>query len=150
MEFEPRYLDYKKKVNESFGRQGFMELIDAKLKSIQPRYCEIEVPYSSRLTQQHGYFYAGVIGTVADNTAGYAAFSLMEEKASILTVEFKLNLIAPSDGEYLIGKAKVLKNGRTITVCRSDIYVIKDGVEKLCAASQSTLIRLKDRSDSLV
>lgn len=145
MNFEPAFPDYERKVRESFTKQGFMELIHAQLIDVQPGYCEIHVPFDPTLTQQHGYFHAGVVSTVADNAAGYASLSLMEEHSTILTVEFKLNLLSPGDGEKLIGKAHVLKYGKTLTVCRSEVYVLKDDTEKLCAAGQSTLIELKDR-----
>ncbi len=125
-----------------------MHHINAKLVEVQPGYCEIEVPYAPELSQQHGYFHAGIIGTIADNTAGYAAFSLMEETSSIVTVEYKLNIVSPGDGEKLIGKASVLKKGRTLTVCRADVYVVKDGNEKLCAAAQASLIELKNKTDT--
>lgn len=125
-----------------------MKLINAKLSKIEPGFCEIHIPSNPNITQQHGFFHAGIVGTVADNTAGYAAFSLMDKNSSILTVEFKLNLISPADGELLIGRSHVLKNGRTLTICRSDVFIVKAGVEKLCAASQSTLIELKDKKDS--
>lgn len=148
MDFKPKFINYKKKIEDSFTRQEFMKLIDAKLIDVQAGYCEIEVPYRTDLTQQHGFFHAGVISTIADNTAGYAAFSVMEESSSILTVEFKLNLMSPGDGEKLIGKSNVLKQGRTLTICRSEVYVEKKGVKKLCAAAQSTLIELKNKSDN--
>ena len=147
MNFEPAFKDFKQKVQDSFKRQGFMDLLGAELVDIQPGYCEIKIPFDASLTQQHGFFHAGVVSTVADNTAGYAAFSLMEENASILTVEYKLNLMAPAKGDFLMGKARVLKHGRTLTICRSDVYVVEKGKEKLCAAGQSTLIQLKDKRD---
>ncbi len=147
MKFEPKSIHYKKKVQESFERQKFMKLINAELIDVQPGYCEIHVPHHPDLTQQHGFFHAGVISTVADNTAGYAGFSLMEENSSVLTVEFKINLIAPGDGDVLIGKSNVLKNGRTLTICRSEVFIVKNGEEKLCAAAQLTLIELKNSPD---
>src|SRR5690606_4448497 len=113
-----------------------------------PGFCEISVPYSIDISQQHGYFHAGVIGTIADNVAGYASYSLMKSTSSILTVEFKLNLLSPADGDLLIGQGHVLKYGRTLTICRSDIFIEKNGVRKLCAASQSTLIELHETKDS--
>ncbi len=73
----------------------------------------------------------------------------MEEDSTILSVEFKLNIMAPGDGEVLIGRANVLKNGRTLTICRSEVYIVKNGEEKLCAASQTTLMELKNKSDSV-
>ena len=147
MKFQPSFQNYEKKVTDSFQRQGFMQLIDARLSVVTPGYCEIEVPYDTKLSQQHGFFHAGIIGTIADNVAGYAAFSLMAENSSIVTVEYKLNLIAPGDGEKLIGKGQVIKNGRTLTICKADIFILKDGVEKLCAVSQATLIELKNSLD---
>ena len=139
---------YNIKVEESFARQNFMKLIGARLINVEKGFCEIHVPYNKDLTQQHGFFHAGIVGTVADNAAGYASFSLMDKDSSILTVEFKLNLISPADGDMLIGRARVLKNGKTLTVCRSDVFIVKDKVEKLCAASQSTLIELKNKKDN--
>ncbi len=148
MNFQPRFADYESKVRASFARQGFMRTLNAELSKVEPGFCEIVIPFDEALTQQHGFFHAGIVGTLADNAAGYAAFSLMEETSSILTVEFKLNLLAPADGDVLIGRAEVLKNGKTLTICRTDVYVMKNGVEKLCAACQSTLIELKDTADS--
>ena len=144
MQFEPKTKNYKQKVEDSFKLQKFMEFIGAKLIKIEPGFCEIHLPYSENLTQQNGFFHAGIISTLADNAAGYASFSLMEEDSSVLSVEFKLNLISPGIGELLIARANVLKSGRTLTICRADVFILKDGVEKLCAASQATLIQVKN------
>ncbi len=148
MPFEPLDPNFESRVRESFGRQGFMGHIGAVLAKVEPGYCEIHVPYTRELSQQHGYFHAGVVGTVADNTGGYAAFSLMPADSSILTVEYKLNLMAPGDGELLIGRGTVLKPGRTLTICRCEVIVVKEGVEKLCATSLMTLMGLAGKSDS--
>ncbi len=148
MDFKPRDPNFVAKVQDSFQRQKFMEFIGAELGTVQPGYCEIRLPYQDSLTQQHGFFHAGVIGTLADNAAGYAGYSLMEPDASVLTVEFKLNLLAPGKGEALVVKANVLKSGKTLTVCRSNVYAITDGQEKLCAAAQVTLIQLMDTKDN--
>ena len=147
MPFEPAFPEYRQRVAESFARQAFMQHINAELVTVEPGFCEIHVSYDARLTQQHGYFHAGVVSTVADNAAGYAGYSLMEESASVLTVEFKLNLLSPGIGERLIGRATVLKPGKTLTICRSDVFVVRDGEEKLCAAAQCTLMQLRDRAD---
>ena len=147
MEFKPKCADYKKKVEESFNRQKFMEFIHAKLAQVEPGFCEIHVPYDISLTQQHGFFHAGIISTIADNAAGYASFSLMEKHSSILTVEFKLNLIAPGNGDLLIGKSTVVKSGKTLTICRSEVFTVKNGKETLCAIAQSTLIEMKNKLD---
>ncbi|MBI3134026.1 MAG: PaaI family thioesterase [Bacteroidetes bacterium] len=147
IQFTPKDPDFEKRVQDSFARQKFMTFIHARLNKIEPGFCEIEIPFSENISQQHGFFHAGIIGTVADNAAGYAAYSLMSKTSSILTVEFKLNLISPADGELLIGNAHVLKYGRTLTICRSDVYSVKNGIRKLCAASQSTLIELPEHND---
>ncbi|MBX7153125.1 PaaI family thioesterase [bacterium] len=148
MNFTPKDPDFKRRIVESFGRQKFMNFINARLIAIEAGSCEIHVPYDVNITQQHGFFHAGIVGTIADNAAGYAAYSLMDHSSSILTVEYKLNLIAPADGELLIGQSHVLKYGKTLTICRSDIFVMKNGEKKLCAVSQSTLIELINKKDA--
>jgi len=143
MNFQPRDPNFQQKVRDSFDQQQFMEHIGAQLFEVRPGYCEIRVPFQESLTQQNGFFHAGVISTIADNAAGYAAFSLMDEKASVLTVEIKLNLLSPGKGDMLIGRGQVLKSGKTLSICRSDLFVVQNGEEKLCAAGQSTLIQLQ-------
>ncbi len=150
MEFKPSNPGFENRVRGSFSRQGFMMLIGARLMDVGPGYCEIHVGYGKELTQQHGFFHAGIIGTIADTSAGYAAFSLMPADSSILSVEYKLNLMAPGDGELLIGRARVIKPGRTLTICQSDVFVVKKGKEKQCAASLVTLMRMTGKSDAPV
>ncbi len=89
-----------------------------------------------------------MIGTLADNTSGYAAYTLMRADASVLTVEYKLNLLSPGEGELLIARGAVVKPGRTLTVCRSDVVVVKDGVEKLCAIAVVTLMQMAGKADT--
>ncbi|OPL11443.1 MAG: hypothetical protein AVO38_04615 [delta proteobacterium ML8_D] len=147
MVFEPLDKNYVQKVRSSFQRQKFMEFIGARLAEVHPGYCEIHLPYKKELSQQHGFFHAGVIGTLADNSGGYAAFTLMPPRASILTVEYKLNILAPGDGELLIARAQVIKAGRTLTICRPEVFVVKDGYETMSAAALMTLIALPGKSD---
>jgi uncharacterized protein (TIGR00369 family) len=137
---------YEEKVRASFVRQAFMRFIGARLVDVLPGYCEIHVPYKRELT--HGYFHAGVIGTLADNTGGYAAYTLMAANASVLTVEYKLNLLSPGEGELLIARGAVVKPGRTLTVCRSDVVVVKDGIESLCAIAVVTLMQMAGKMDT--
>lgn len=127
-----------------------MKFVGAKLIEVRPGYCEIHLPYKKDLSQQHGFFHAGVIGTIADNSGGYAAYSLMAADSSIFTVEYKLNLIAPGDGDLLIGRGQVIKYGRTLTVCRTEVFVVKDGAEKLCATSLMTLMAMVGKADEAV
>ncbi len=150
MLFEPLDPDYKSRVMESFSRQHFMKLIGATLVGVEPGYCEIHLPYKKELSQQHGFFHAGVVGTIADNSGGYAAYSLMPPNASVLTVEYKLNLISPGDGHLLIARGQVVKHGRTLTVCRSEVSVVKKGLQTPCATSLMTLIMLIDKPDEPV
>lgn len=141
-------MNYTQKVQDSFNRQKFMHYINAQLLKVAEGYCEILLPHSENLTQQHGFFHAGIISTLADNAAGYAAFSTMAENSSVLSVEYKINLLAPAQGEYLVAKAEVIKAGKTLTICQSKVYGIKNEVEKLCAIAQVTLIELKNKPDN--
>jgi len=148
MSFQPPDPQYENRVRTSFARQLFMDFLGAQLIVVRPGYCEIHLPYREELSQQHGFFHGGTIGTIADNAAGYAAYSLMEADATILTVEFKLNLLAPGNGTLLIARGHVIKPGRTLTVCQSDVFVMKNGEEKQCAVALVTLIQLVGRPDS--
>ena len=147
MSFQPLDPDFENKIKESFSRQGFMDFIEAVITDIRPGYCEIRVPYKRELSQQHGFFHAGIIGTLADNSGGYAAFTLMPSDSSILTVEYKLNLMAPGDGELLISRAQVVKPGRTLTICRPEVFVVKNGVQTPCATALMTLMALHGKPD---
>jgi uncharacterized protein (TIGR00369 family) len=141
MSFQPNDPHYEDRVRTSFAQQRFMDLLGAQLIAVRPGYCEIHLPYREELSQQHGFFHAGAIGTIADNAAGYAAYTLMGADASVLTVEFKLNLLAPGNGALLVARGHVLKPGRTLTVCQSDVAVRRNGEEKQCAVALITLIQ---------
>ncbi len=143
--FKPANPDFEQATRESFTRQGIMQHIGATLGEIRPGYVEIKVPYSDDLSQQHGFFHAGVLGTIADSAGGYAAFSLMAAGDGVLTVEYKINLLAPADGDMLIARAQVVRPGRTLTVSRADVVVVKDGQETLCGYMQQTLMRIVGR-----
>jgi uncharacterized protein (TIGR00369 family) len=144
--FESRDPEFQAKVRESFERQGLMKHLGAQLSELRPGQCEIRVPFRDELSQQHGYFHAGVTGAIADSAAGYAAFSLMPPGCSVLSVEYKLNLLAPAQGELLIARAQVIRAGRTLTVVRADVFVLKDGAENLCATFLATIMALAGKS----
>ncbi|MCI5057830.1 MAG: PaaI family thioesterase [Flavobacteriales bacterium] len=144
MNFNAQIDDYQDRVFKSFAKQKFMSYIGAEMISVKPGYCEIEINSNPNLTQQHGYFHAGVISTIADNCCGYAGLSLMDQKSSILTVEFKINLIAPGEGDKLIGKGTVIKAGRTLTIAKAEVFSIVNGKSQPCAICQATLIELKN------
>jgi uncharacterized protein (TIGR00369 family) len=138
--FVPRDPAYAARVRESFARQHVMRFIGAELAEVRPGHCEIRLPYRVELSQQDGYFHAGVISIIADSAGGYAGYSMMPAGSRVLTVEYKMNLVAPGDGELLIARGDVLKAGRTLVVARADVIILRDGTEKLCATLLQTLI----------
>jgi uncharacterized protein (TIGR00369 family) len=146
-DLEPANPDFQQAVKESFTRQGIMAHIGATLSAIQPGRVEITVPYNDDLSQQHGFFHGGIVGMIADSAGGYAAFSLMAAGDGILTVEYKINLVTPADGDLLIARAKVVRPGRTLTVSQAEVFVIKRGREKLCGVMQQTLMRIVGRPE---
>lgn len=139
--------NFEARVRASFARQGAMRLLGAVLTRVEPGLVTIELPYRSDLTQKHGFFHAGIESTIADSAGGYAAFTLYGANDSVLTVEYKINLLAPADGEKLIATGRVLKSGKTLSVCELQVVVVKGGRETLCAIGQQTLICMKDQPD---
>ena len=140
--------DYEARVRDSFARQNFMSLISASLTHVAPGEVDIELRYRPDLTQQHGFFHGGVTGSIADGAGGYAGYTLFPAGSSVLTVEFKINLIAPAKGDRLRAQGRVIKSGRTLTFCDLAVFAIAGDQETLCATGQQTLICLRDRSDS--
>ena len=138
--FEPKDHAFEIRVRESFVRQKVMGLIGAALTRVEPGRVEIELPFRDDLTQQHGFFHAGIVGTIADSAGGYAAYSLMPAGSSVLSVEYKINLLAPADGERLLAGGQVVRAGRTLTVCDLEVAVLKRGTRTLCARGMQTLI----------
>ena len=139
--------NFQVRIEKSFHAQGLMGHLGAGLVSVSPGTCEIELPFSDTVSQQYGFFHGGVIGTIADTAGGYAAFTLMDADDGILTVEYKINMMAPASGELLIGRGQVLRSGRTLTVSQAEVSVVKDGKETVCAAMQQTLMRIVGRAD---
>lgn len=147
MNFEPRNSNYRNSIQESFDRQGLMQTLGAALSAVEPGRVEITMPFSDGLSQQHGFFHAGGIASIVDTAGGYAGASLFAEGDGVLTVEFKLNLLAPADGDAIIAVGEVVKPGRTLTVTKGEVYVEKAGQRKLCALMQQTLMRIVGRPD---
>lgn len=131
---------YGERVRQSFAQQQVMHFLGAELVDVRPGYCEIHLPFRPELSQQDGYFHGGIIGTIADSAGGYAGYSLMSADSRVLTVEYKLNLLAPGNGELLIARGHVVTARRTLVVTRADVGVIKNGNETLCATLLQTLI----------
>jgi uncharacterized protein (TIGR00369 family) len=138
----------ERRVRESFSRQGLMQHLGAELAALRAGECEIRVPFRKELTQQHEYFHAGVTAAIADSACGYSAYSLMPADCSVLTVEYKINLIAPADGEMLVARARVLRSGKTLKVCAADVFAVKGKCEILCATSLSTIMAMYGKSDA--
>jgi uncharacterized protein (TIGR00369 family) len=147
-EFKPRDPDWDKKVRDSFARQTVMTTIGARVAALRPGYCEIELPYRRDLCQQHGSLHAGITTTIADSAAGYAAFSLMPPGASVLTVEFKVNLMAPAAGEVFFGRGRVVKPGKTLTVVEAEVIARGADGEKTVAQMLATMMCLADKADA--
>jgi uncharacterized protein (TIGR00369 family) len=145
--FQPLNPAFAARVRDSFARQPMMAHIGAQLVAVEPGYCEIHLPYDRALTQQHGYVHGGALATIIDSAAGYAAFSLMPADASILTVEYKLNILRPGEGERMIARGRVIKSGRSLSVVSADAFAVKDGVESLCVTSIHTLMTLHGKAD---
>jgi uncharacterized protein (TIGR00369 family) len=141
--FQPLDVDFERRIRASFGRQRAMALIGAVLTAVRPGYVEIELPFRDDLTQQKGFVHGGIIGMIADTACGYAAYSLMPASASLVTAEYKINILAPALGT-LIARGEVVKPGRTLTVARAEVYAA-DG--KHIAAMQQTLMMLADTPD---
>lgn len=146
--FEPRDPHWSDKVRASFAKQGVMGLLGATLADVWPGGCEIHLPFRPDLSQQHGFFHAGVTSTVVDSAAGYAGFSLMAPNTSVLSVEFKINLLAPADGELLIATGEVVKPGRNLVITRGDAWVVKHGKATHCAMMQQTLMTMHGKSEN--
>ena len=145
--FSPRDPNYAKRVRGSFRRQKVMALIGAELTHLAPGHCEIRLPHKAELTQQHGYIHGGIIGTIGDTAAGYAAYTLMPHDASVLTIEYKINLLTPGDGEALIARGEVVRAGRTLVVARADVFAVKAGKETHCASLLQTLMTMHGKAD---
>ena len=144
--FTPANPDFEQRTRASFAKQGAMGLIGAVLDKVEPGHVEISVAYRPELSQQHGFFHAGIISAIADSAGGYAGFTLFAADAAVLTVEFKINLMAAADGERAIARGEVIRSGRTLTVCRIDAFVDKDGRRVHCATGLLTLIAVVGRS----
>ena len=131
-------MDIQKRVSDSFARQGFMHTLGARLVDVQEGLVTIECPFREDLTQQHGFFHAGVLTTVADVACGYAAMSVMPEGKNVLSVEFKINLLRPATSDKLRTTGKVIKKGKTLVVCEASVFDAKE--ETLFAKMQATMI----------
>lgn len=134
--------DFESRIRASFNAQQVMQTIGARLTRISPGEVCIELPFSPALTQQHGFVHAGIVGVVVDSACGYAAYTLMPADSEVLTVEYKVNFLSPAQGETFVGIGKVIKPGRTLTVCGGEVWARTNGQRKLVATMQSTMISI--------
>ncbi len=141
-QFEPRNPDFKARVTQSFSEQMVMQTINASLLAVDAGRVEIELPYQRELTQQNGFIHAGISSTILDSACGYAAFSLMPVEAQVLTIEFKINLLAPASGDRFSAIGKVLKPGRSVFVAEAELYASQDGTDRLVASMVGTLMAI--------
>jgi uncharacterized protein (TIGR00369 family) len=136
---------FAERVRESFRRQNVMHLIRATLPVIEHGRTEIHLPHWEGVEQQHGYVHGGIVGTIADSAAGYAAMTMVPASASVLTVEYKMNLVAPADGQGLIARGQVVRAGRTLIVTRAEVFAVTEGREVLCALMQQTIMVMHNK-----
>jgi uncharacterized protein (TIGR00369 family) len=131
---------YADRVRDSFANQIFLKTLGATLGRIQPGEVEIEAPFKKKLTQQDGFLHAGVITALVDTACGYAAYSLMPAGSRVLSVEYKINMLSPAVGERFLARGRVIKSGKTLTVCEGKLYANQADQKRLIAVMQATMI----------
>jgi uncharacterized protein (TIGR00369 family) len=138
--FEPRDPDFEARVRASFARQGLMTTIGARLVNVAPGAVEIELPFADDLTQQHGYLHAGIVTALVDSACGYSALTLLPPGVEVLTVEYKVNFLAPAQGERFVARGRVERSGQRITVCSGEVVAVTGSEEKRVAIMLATVI----------
>ena len=141
----PKDPDFEARVRQSFARQEFLQTLGAKITELVPGRVEISAPFDRRFTQQDGFLHAGVVTTLIDSACGYAAHSLMPAGSRVLSVEFKVNLLAPAKGTDFLARGWVIKPGRTLTICNGELYAIEASGRSLLSAMQATMICLPEK-----
>jgi uncharacterized protein (TIGR00369 family) len=149
MSSQPRDAAYESRIRASFPRQRFMATLGAELLDVRPGEVTIGFQFRDELTQQHGFVHAGALSATADSACGYAALSLMEPGTGVLAVEFKINLLAPARGERFEAVGRVLRAGRTITVCAGEVHGVDGERRTLVAVMQATMMTLRGREGVL-
>jgi uncharacterized protein (TIGR00369 family) len=144
--FTPADPDFANRVRTSFARQNLMATLGAELARVEPGIVDIRLPIAPHISQQHGFVHAGAIASIADSACGYAAFSLMSAESGVLAVEFKINLMAPGAGEYLLARGRVIRAGRTLTVCQANVVAVSEGTERDVALMTGTIMNVQGRA----
>ncbi|HSE98229.1 MAG TPA: PaaI family thioesterase [Blastocatellia bacterium] len=138
--FNPPDPDFESRVRLGFNLQQLMASIDARMTIVTPGEVHIKIPFNPAWTQQHGYMHAGIITSIVDSACGFAAYTLMPASSGVLTVEYKVNFLSPARGEGFIGIGRVIKPGRTLTVCSGEVLALEKGEQKLIATMQATMM----------
>ena len=139
-DWEPRNPAFAQVVRESFARQAHMATLGASITHLAPGAVDLSAPFAPQFTQQNGFWHAGAIASLADSANGYAAFSLAPAGTDVLAVEFKINLLAPAQGEQFVARGRVLRPGRTLTVAQAEVWAVRAGTETRVATMLSTII----------
>jgi uncharacterized protein (TIGR00369 family) len=145
MALQAQDADFDQRVRASFARQAFMATLGARIVSVAPGDVVLELPFHQALTQQHGFLHAGVVAALADNACGFAALSLMPADAAVMSVEFKINLVAPAAGTLFRAAGRVIRAGRTLTVCAAEVVATNGAGEKVVAVMQATMMSVRGR-----
>ena len=146
-QIEPRDPGYEARVRASFARQRVMDTIGARIVRVEPGEVELELPFRDDLTQQHGFLHAGIVTTLVDSACGYAALSVMDRDAAVLSVEYKVNLLAPATGERMRAIGRVIKSGRTLVVCGGEVIAVAGQTESVVTIIQATMMAVRGRPD---
>ncbi|WP_226577453.1 PaaI family thioesterase [Acuticoccus sediminis] len=141
----PKDPDYAERIRASFDKQGLMATLGASLVRIAPGAVEIALTPTPAVSQQHGFVHAGAVSAIADSAAGYSALTLMPQGAGVLTVEFKINLLAPAAGDLILARGRVIKAGRTLTLAQAEVFAEADGKARLVSVLSATLMTIEGR-----
>jgi len=142
---QPADPDFERRVRDSFARQTVMHTFGARLARVAAGEVDLELPFRADLTQQHGFLHAGIVATVLDSACGYAAYTLMPADAAVLSIEFKTNLLAPARGELFLARGRVIRAGRTVTVCAADGLMREGAAERHVATMVGTMMTVRGR-----
>jgi uncharacterized protein (TIGR00369 family) len=145
--FQPLDPDFENRIRENFARQGLITTLNGEITHISPGELHITAPFDECFTQQDGFLHAGIIATLMDSACGYAAYTLMPADSRVLAVEFKVNFLSPAVGELFRAEGRVVKSGKTISVCEGKFFVLQDEGEKLVAMMQATMICIRDKGE---
>jgi len=143
--FDPRDPDFEPRVRASFARQRAMQTIGAQIVRVEPGEVELALPFREDLTQQHGFLHAGIVTTLVDSACGYAALSVMDRESAVLSVEYKVNLLAPALGERMRAVGRVIKAGRTLVVCTGEVLAVTGDTESVVTLMQATMMAVRGR-----